>query len=59
MSQMADEDNKMLEPCDPEVMLLPLGVVDIEGNEITQTELMAHALANCTEIRHDVKDYYI
>jgi hypothetical protein len=59
MSQMADEDDKMLEHCDPGVMLLLLGVVDIEGNEITQTELMAHALANCAEIRHNVEDYYI
>jgi hypothetical protein len=56
---MADKDEEMLEPSNPGVILLLLGVVDIKGNKITQTKLIVHKLANCTENRHNVEYYYI
>ena len=46
-------------PSVPAVLPLShLGVVDIEGIEVTDTELMAHALANCTQVIHE-EDYMI
>ena len=46
-------------PSEPAVLPLShLGVVDIDGVEVTDTELMAHALANCSHpIREE--DYMI
>ena len=44
---------------DPAVVALShLGVVDIDGVEVTDTELMAHALANCTQVIQE-EDYMI
>ena len=46
-------------PSEPAVMPLShLGVVDIDGIEVTDTELMAHALANCSQLIRD-EDYMI
>jgi hypothetical protein len=38
--------------------LSPLGVVDIDGVDVTDTELMAHALANCAQLIRE-EDYMI
>ena len=35
-----------------------LGVVDVDGIEVTETELMAHALANCAQLLQE-EDYMI
>ena len=35
-----------------------LGVVDIDGIEVTDTEVMAHALANCSQLIQE-EDYMI
>ena len=35
-----------------------LGVVDVDGLEVTETELMAHALANCAQLLQE-EDYMI
>lgn len=35
-----------------------LGVVDIDGVEVTDSELMAHALSNCSQMIHD-EDYMV
>ncbi|KAF8798476.1 hypothetical protein BYT27DRAFT_7320360 [Phlegmacium glaucopus] len=40
------------------VPLSHLGVVDVDRIDITESELMAHALANCCEVRQDF-DYLI
>ena len=46
-------------PTDPAVLALsPLGVVDIDGVEVTDSELMAHALANCSQLFQE-EDYMI
>ncbi|KAF8803392.1 hypothetical protein BYT27DRAFT_7214713 [Phlegmacium glaucopus] len=46
-------------PTEPAVLaLLHLGVVDIDGVDVTETELMAHALANCAQARRE-EDYMI
>jgi hypothetical protein len=38
--------------------LSPLGVVDIDGVDVSDTELMAHALANCSQLIRE-EDYMI
>jgi hypothetical protein len=40
------------------IPLSHLGVVDIDGVDVTDSELMAHALANCSEVRQE-EDYMI
>jgi hypothetical protein len=46
-------------PTEPAVLALsPLGVVDIDGVEVTDSELMAHALANCSQLIQE-EDYMI
>lgn len=46
-------------PTAPAVLALsPLGVVDIDGVDITDSELMAHALANCSQLIQE-EDYMI
>ena len=46
-------------PTEPAVLsLAPLGVVDIDGVEVTDSELMAHALANCSQLLQE-EDYMI
>jgi hypothetical protein len=46
-------------PTEPAVLSLsPLGVVDIDGVGVTDTELMAHALANCSQLIRE-EDYVI
>ena len=46
-------------PTEPAVFALShLGVVDVDGVEVTETELMAHVLANCTEIQQE-EDYMV
>lgn len=46
-------------PTDPAVLALsPLGVVDIDGVDVTDTELMAHTLANCSQLIQE-EDYMI
>lgn len=46
-------------PTSPAVLTLtPLGVVDIDGVDVTDTELMAHALANCSQVIQE-EDYMI
>ena len=46
-------------PTDPAVLTLShLGVVDAEGLEVMDTELMAHALANCCQ-KIQEEDYMI
>ena len=38
-------------PIEPAVLSLsPHGVVDIDGVDVTDSELMAHALANCAQL---------
>ncbi|KAF8809589.1 hypothetical protein BYT27DRAFT_7209910 [Phlegmacium glaucopus] len=51
-----DETDLFMEP--GVVPLSHLGVVDVDGIDITESELMAHALANCCEVKQD-KDYLI
>jgi hypothetical protein len=46
-------------PTEPAVLTLsPLGVLDIDGVSVTDTELMAHALANCSQLIRE-EDYMI
>jgi hypothetical protein len=46
-------------PTDPAVLTLsPLGVVDIDGVDVTDSKLMAHALANCSQLIQE-EDYMI
>lgn len=46
-------------PTDPAVVpLAHLGVVDIDGVEVTDAELMAHALANCSQLVQE-EDYLV
>ena len=46
-------------PTEPAVLsLAPLGVVDIDGVEVTDSELMAHALANCSQLLQE-EDFMI
>ena len=46
-------------PTDPAILSLShLGVVDVEGLEVTDTELMAHALTNCCQLIQE-EDYLI
>ena len=53
------ETDMDITPTDPAVLSLsPLGVVDIDGVEVTDSELMAHALANCTQLIQE-EDYMI
>ena len=40
------------------VPLSHLGVIDIDGVEVTDTELMSHALANCSQLVQD-EDYMV
>ncbi|KAF8800257.1 hypothetical protein BYT27DRAFT_7217172 [Phlegmacium glaucopus] len=40
------------------VPLAHLGVVDVDGVEVTESELMAHALSNCSQARQE-EDYMI
>ena len=48
-----------MEPTVPAVLpLSPLGVVDIDGVDVTDSELMAHALANCSQLIRE-EDYMI
>ena len=48
-----------MERTDPAVLeLLHLGVVDVDGAEVTDTELMAYAFANCSEVIRE-EDYMI
>ena len=52
-----DESNSM--PTDPAVLTLShLGVVDIDGVDVSDTELMAHALSNCSQLIQE-EDYMI
>lgn len=56
LSTDTDDDGLTAEPG---VMALShLGVVDIDSIDISETELMAHALANCSEGRHN-EDFMI
>ena len=59
-SEEEDSDNEAdATPTEPAVLSLsPLGVVDIDGIEVTDTELMAHALANCSQLIQE-EDYMI
>ncbi|KAF8801482.1 hypothetical protein BYT27DRAFT_7262019 [Phlegmacium glaucopus] len=53
-----DEDFSEL-TVDPRVFpLTHLGVVDVDGVDVTESELMAHALANCCKFRQE-EDYMI
>ena len=46
-------------PTEPAVVPLShLGVVDIDGVEVTDSELMAHALANCSQLVQE-EDYMV
>jgi hypothetical protein len=55
VAEIVDETS----PTEPAVLgLSHLGVVDIEGVEVTETELMAHALANCSQLIRE-EDYMI
>ncbi|KAF8810465.1 hypothetical protein BYT27DRAFT_7209448 [Phlegmacium glaucopus] len=46
-------------PTEPVVLALShLGVVDVDGIDVSESELMAHALANCCQLRHE-EDYMI
>ncbi|KAF8803427.1 hypothetical protein BYT27DRAFT_7214734 [Phlegmacium glaucopus] len=57
-SEDSDNDDEGL-PTEPAVLALShLGVVDIDGVEVTESELMAHALANCSQARQE-EDYMI
>jgi hypothetical protein len=48
-----------ISPTEPGVISLShLGVVDINGVDVTETELMAHALANCSKPMYE-EDYMI
>jgi len=43
-----------MEFVEPAVMTFAAhGVVDVDGHDISQTELMSHALSNCAENRWD------
>ena len=59
-SEAEDSDADMdTTPVEPAVLaLLPLGVVDIDGVDVTDSELMAHALANCAQVIRE-EDYMI
>ncbi|KAF8804167.1 hypothetical protein BYT27DRAFT_7214241 [Phlegmacium glaucopus] len=61
----SDEESMNVDDNEPDLFAEPgvvplshLGVVDIDGIDITESELMAHALANCCEVRQD-EDYLI
>ena len=60
MSESEETDIEMeTTPTDPAVLMLsPLGVVDIDGVDVTDSELMAHALANCCQMVQE-EDYMI
>ena len=60
MSESEETDIEMeTMPTDPAVLTLsPLGVVDIDGVDVTDSELMAHALANCCQMVQE-EDYMI
>ena len=48
-----------MEPVEPAVLPLShLGVVDIDAFQVTDSELMAHALANCSQLIQD-EDYLV
>jgi hypothetical protein len=51
-----EEDISLTEP--GVIPLSHLGVVDIDGVDVTETELMAHALANCSKPTYE-EDYMI
>ncbi|KAF8804157.1 hypothetical protein BYT27DRAFT_7302151 [Phlegmacium glaucopus] len=51
-----DDDETVMEP--GVVPLAHLGVVDVDGVEVTESELMAHALANCSQGTQE-EDYMI
>ncbi|KAF8812817.1 hypothetical protein BYT27DRAFT_7272529 [Phlegmacium glaucopus] len=53
------DDDDMGIPTEPAVLPLShLGVVDIDGTDVSESELMAHALANCCQVSHE-EDYMI
>ncbi|KAF8816193.1 hypothetical protein BYT27DRAFT_7248501 [Phlegmacium glaucopus] len=60
VEEASDNEHGDLElPTEPGVLpLAHLGVVDVDGVEVTDSELLAHALANCCEGRQE-EDYMI
>jgi hypothetical protein len=53
------DNDESITPTEPGVVALShLGVVDVDGLEVTESELMAHAFANCAQMIRE-EDYMI